>query len=181
MKETIDRYYMTTYSSPIGILTLVSDGTRLNRLWMEQQQCLPPEPCCAVSIGDDPVLARTGQWLDAYFSGRMPSIGMLPLEPAGTPFRRLIWHILCEIPYGHVRTYGDIAREAAGKLGKTHMAAQAVGGAVGHNPIAIIIPCHRVVGANGSLTGYAGGIENKIALLDHEGINMTKFTACRKY
>ena len=105
----------------------------------------------------------------------MPPILRLPLAPDGTTFRRLVWHLLCQIPYGQVRTYGDLAKEVAAMEGKASMSAQAIGGAVGHNPLAIIIPCHRVVGANGNLTGYAGGIDKKIALLKHEGRDMSAY------
>lgn len=98
----------------------------------------------------------------------------MPLAPVGSEFRQNVWTILCEIPYGEVTTYGDIAKKMAAKMGKAAMSSQAVGGAVGHNPISIIIPCHRVVGANGSLTGYAGGIKTKIKLLELEGVDMSR-------
>ena len=123
---------------------------------------------------ENAVLLRTKKWLDDYFAGRMPALITLPLAPQGSPFRRLVWQILCQIPYGQVRTYKEIADEVASYEGKDHMSAQAVGGAIGHNPISIIIPCHRVVGVNGSLTGYAGGLDKKAALLQHEGIDVTK-------
>ena len=105
---------------------------------------------------------------------RRPPITDLKLAPMGSPFRQLVWSILCQIPYGETTTYGQIAKQVAAKMGRKTMSAQAVGGAVGHNPISIIIPCHRVIGTNGSLTGYAGGIDKKIWLLDHEGLNRTK-------
>ena len=115
-----------------------------------------------------PILAQTALWLDAYFSGKAPPVSDLPLRPEGTAFRRLIWDLLLRIPYGKTVSYGELAKEAAHALGKPRMSAQAVGQAVGANPIAIIIPCHRCVGADGSLTGYAGGVHYKQALLQLE-------------
>ena len=116
-----------------------------------------------------PILENTKLWLDAYFQGQIPQVS-LPLAPEGTPFQRLVWDILLTIPYGETRSYGSIAREVAQQLGKAAMSAQAVGGAVGRNPISIVIPCHRCVGAKGQLTGYAGGLERKAWLLRHEGL-----------
>ena len=113
----------------------------------------------------------TKKWLDRYFNQEKPSIQELPLSPIGSDFRQEVWKILCEIPYGQVITYGEIAKKMALKMHKKSMSAQAVGNAVGHNPISIIIPCHRVIGTNKSLTGYAGGIDKKIKLLRLEGIN----------
>jgi methylated-DNA-[protein]-cysteine S-methyltransferase len=121
-----------------------------------------------------PVFNAAADWLDRYFGGEKPAISELPLAPIGGEFRQGVWSLLCEIPYGEVVTYGDIAKKMAAKMGKKSMSGQAVGGAVGHNPISIVIPCHRVVGANGSLTGYAGGIDTKIKLLEHEGMDMSK-------
>ena len=123
---------------------------------------------------DLPVFTAIKNWLDKYFAGQKPAISDLPLAPIGGAFRKAVWDILCEIPYGEYITYGDIAKTMAARMGKASMSSQAVGGAVGHNPISIIIPCHRVVGANGSLTGYAGGISKKIKLLEHEGVDMSK-------
>ena len=121
-----------------------------------------------------PVFDRTKDWLDRYFDGEKPVADELPLAPVGRKFRHEVWRILCEIPYGEVITYGDIAKKMAAKMGRTSMSGQAIGGAVGHNPVSIIIPCHRVVGANGSLTGYAGGIPAKIKLLELEGVDMSR-------
>jgi methylated-DNA-[protein]-cysteine S-methyltransferase len=118
-----------------------------------------------------PVFAAAKNWLDRYFAKEKPAISELPLAPIGSAFRQEIWNILCKIPYGEVITYGGIARQMAVKMNKKSMSSQAVGGAVGHNPISIIIPCHRVVGSNGSLTGYAGGIGTKVTLLELEGVN----------
>lgn len=116
-------------------------------------------------------LAEVKRWLDIYFSGREPDF-LPPLHPLGTPFRRAVWELLLQIPYGRTVTYGELARRLAAKQGLVHMSAQAVGGAVGHNPISILIPCHRVVGSGGNLTGYAGGIDKKVRLLELEGTDM---------
>ena len=122
------------------------------------------------------VFSRAKDWLDRYFNGKKPVPSELPLAPVGGEFRQTVWELLCEIPYGELTTYGQIAREAAKRLQRESMSAQAVGGAVGHNPISIIIPCHRVVGTGGSLTGYAGGLDKKIWLLKHEGVKMDGLT-----
>lgn len=166
-------YYQTTYNSPIGKIFLVSDENDLIGLWLEGQKyfqaTLKEEPVYNDRIE---ILNKTKKWLDCYFKGEKPHINKLSLKPQGSEFRQAVWKILCEIPYGQVTTYGKIANEVAKRMNKEKMSAQAVGNAVGHNPISIIIPCHRVVGTNGSLTGYAGGIDKKMALLKHEGINM---------
>ena len=119
-----------------------------------------------------PVFDQTQRWLDCYFSGKNPGFTP-PLRPEGSPFRQAVWKILLQIPYGETITYKDIAEEIARQQGKQTMSAQAIGGAVGHNPISIIIPCHRVVGSDGSLTGYAGGIPKKVGLLTLEQANMS--------
>lgn len=152
--------YFETYRSPLGALLLVSDGTALTGLYMNR-----PVPAERTPL---PVFAQTKDWLDDYFGGSVRKMD-IPLAPSGTPFQQQVWRILLGIPYGKTRTYGDIAREMAALLGKENMSAQAVGGAVGKNPISILIPCHRVVGSKGQLTGYAGGITNKEWLLRHEG------------
>jgi methylated-DNA-[protein]-cysteine S-methyltransferase len=118
------------------------------------------------------VLAAAANWLDSYFAGKRPAIASLPLAPKGSEFRQRVWDILYQIPYGQTLTYGAIAKSIAASTNKAIVAAQAVGGAVGHNPISIIIPCHRVVGTSGSLTGYAGGFDKKIWLLRHEGLDI---------
>lgn len=163
-------YYFVTYGSPVGKLSIVSDETHLVGLWLEGQKYfmgnLKEKPTLKP---DFKVLKEAVQWLDEYFAGKCPKISALPLNPQGSEFCRIVWEILCEIPYGQTTTYGKIAKEAAKHLGRNSVSAQAVGGAVGHNPISIIIPCHRVLGSDGSLTGYAGGIGKKIALLRHEG------------
>jgi methylated-DNA-[protein]-cysteine S-methyltransferase len=185
--------YVKKYRSPIGMFTLASDGDHLTGLWLKGQKYFGATltndeidkkgeigEIGGVGEVDDsanklPLFHLVEQWLDAYFQGKQPELS-LPLAPKGSPFRQNVWDILCQIPYGEVITYGDIAKKMAQKLGKDTMSAQAIGGAVGHNPISIIIPCHRVVGANGSLTGYAGGIENKIKLLELEQVDLTRFS-----
>lgn len=160
--------YTMEYSSPIGRLTLASDGESITGLWTEGQKyfasTLEAEAAAKEGL---PVFEKAREWLDRYFRGEAPEMD-LPLAPKGSAFRQSVWEILCGIPTGELMTYGEIAAQMAKKLGKPTMSAQAVGGAVGHNPISILIPCHRVVGANGSLTGYAGGIKAKIRLLELE-------------
>lgn len=127
------------------------------------------------------VFKSANLWLKKYFSGENPPISNVPIKPLeGTPFQKIVWKILLEIPYGSTATYGEIAREAARRLGKLKMSAQAVGQAVGQNPISIIIPCHRVIGANGNLTGYNGGIDVKIKLLEIEGIDTSRMSYLAK-
>lgn len=155
---------------------VASDGENIVGLWMEGQKYFANTIKNEVIIEEDlPVFKKTKEWLDRYFEGKKPSIDELPLTPIGSPFRQKIWNMLCEIPYGKVITYGDIAKRIAKLENIESMSSQAVGGAVGHNPISIIIPCHRVVGSGGSLTGYAGGIDKKVRLLEHEGCDMNKF------
>ena len=168
--------YSTYYLSPLGKILLASDGENLTGLWYEGQKYF------AATIKENliekpelPLFITVKDWLDKYFAGKNPSINEIPLKPEGTEFRKTILKILCEIPYGKTLTYGEIAKIAAAKLGKSTMSNQAVGGAVGHNPISIIIPCHRVVGKNGSLTGFASGIDKKIKLLELEKVNMKNF------
>ena len=159
--------FSTEYPSSLGRLTLGSDGTHITGLWLPEQKYFPAAPMErreALSV-----FAQAANWLDSYFAGEEPDPGELPLAPAGSDFRRLIWDLLLDIPYGELTTYGQLADKAARRMGRYSMSAQAVGGAVGHNPISIIIPCHRVVGADGSLTGYAGGVAAKSWLLQHEG------------
>ena len=151
------------YHAPIGPLLLTSDGEALTGLWMDR---MTPEH--AVSLEALPVFQKAGKWLDAYFRGEDKRIDF-PLAPEGTFFQQQVWELLLQIPYGETSTYGTLAREVAKRTGKGKMSAQAVGGAVGRNSISIIIPCHRVIGAQGQLTGYAGGINKKVWLLRHEG------------
>ncbi|MCP1101735.1 methylated-DNA-[protein]-cysteine S-methyltransferase [Aequitasia blattaphilus] len=161
--------YRTDYNSPIGIMTLASDEENLIGLWLKGQKYHGEEIFDEMIEKEDIlVFAKTKEWLKNYFDGKKPDIKLLPLAPIGSEFRKEVWEILCEIPYGETITYKEIARKMAEKMGKPTMSAQAVGGAVGHNPISVIIPCHRVIGTDGSLTGYAGGIEKKRHLLEHE-------------
>lgn len=173
--------YSTHYSSPLGSIMLASDGDNLVGLWLEGQKYFAATVAEELTERPDlPVFAATQHWLDRYFTGQRPAISDVPLAPEGGAFRKAVWDILCEIPYGKVTTYGEIAKKMAAQMNKVNMSAQAVGGAVGHNPISIIIPCHRVVGANGSLTGYAGGIDKKVKLLELEGVEMSKFVTPSK-
>ena len=168
-------FYSTTYSSPLGKITLACDGANLAGLWFEGQKYFGASIPEKMTKNDDiPIFAAAKKWLDRYFAGEKPAISELPLAPIGSEFRQKVWKMLCEIPYGEVATYGGIAKKMAVKMKKESMSSQAVGGAVGHNPISIIIPCHRVVGANGCLTGYAGGIDKKIKLLKLEGVDMSR-------
>lgn len=164
--------YADSYASPLGTITLAGDGSALTGLWFDGQKyfgsTLPRE---TARCEDIPVFAETKRWLDIYFSGREPDFTP-ELRYDLTPFRKAVCDIMLTIPYGHTMTYGEIAERLAVQLGKVHMSAQAVGGAVGHNPISLIIPCHRVVGTNGSLTGYAGGINRKVRLLELERADM---------
>lgn len=157
-------YFKSVCPSPLGEITLVCDETDLLHLSLPGQRPFP-QPA---ESARHPILEQTKNWLDRYFAGQAPSPDELPLRPEGTPFRQLVWKLLLEIPYGETVTYGDLAKKAACLSGKAAMSAQAVGQAVGRNPIAIIIPCHRCIGADGSLTGYAGGIHYKKALLQLE-------------
>lgn len=170
-------YYTTNMHSPLGTLTLAGDGENLVGLWLEGQKYFGGNIAQSMENRDDlPVFQAAGDWLQRYFAGEKPSPSELSLRPEGGEFRQSVWDILCDIPYGRVITYGEIAIKMAKRMGRSTMSAQAVGGAVGHNPISIIIPCHRVVGTNGSLTGYAGGVAAKSKLLEHEGVDISQFT-----
>lgn len=161
--------YTTYYNSPIGKLLLASKENKLIGLWIEGQKYYSSGIEEEFTKNDDEkILIETKKWLDRYFNGEKPCPNELDLAPIGSKFRKNVWDILCKIPYGKVITYNDIAKEIAKKRKINKMSAQAVGGAVGHNPISIIIPCHRVVGTNGSLTGYAGGLDKKEYLLKFE-------------
>ena len=160
--------YVSHYRSPMGNILLAADEIGLTGLWFEGQKYFALYLDKEHEEKDLPVFALAKKWLDAYFSGRKPDI-KVPLHFIGTDFQNDVWEILYSIPYGHTMTYGEIAKKLAAKRGLKQMSAQAVGGAVGRNEISIIVPCHRVVGTNGSLTGYAGGIDKKIALLKLEG------------
>lgn len=161
--------YISHYKSPLGSITLASDGDSLIGLWFDGQKYF------GTTLGDEyeekplPIFDRTAAWLDIYFDERIPDFTP-KISLNDTDFRRDVWDILLTIPYGKTMTYGEIAATIAQKRGVASISAQAVGGAVGRNPISIIVPCHRVIGSNKSLTGYAGGIERKAALLRIEGI-----------
>lgn len=157
------------YESPLGTYVMAEEGGALVGLWLRGQKYFPPE-LPPLGSGEGETFARTRRWLDAYFAGERPEPGELELRPRGSAFAREVWKLLLEIPYGQTVTYGQLAKELAQRRGLERMSAQAVGGAVGHNPISIIIPCHRVLGAKGQLTGYAGGLEIKRRLLELEGI-----------
>lgn len=172
--------YLTHYESPVGPITLACDGTALTALWLDGQKYdRDIMQQNAVWKSELPVFAETRRWLDTYFQGKDPGF-IPPLKVEGSAFYKTVSNIMLEIPFGQTTTYGAIAAEASRRLGRDHMSPQAVGGAVGHNSISIIVPCHRVVGSNGSLTGYAGGIDRKIKLLMLEGVDMTGFFVPKK-
>ena len=167
--------FSTRYSSPVGVLTLACDGDALIGLWLDGQKYYGGGVAEAMPEKDGlPVFAAAKKWLDNYFAGKRPAPAALPIAPRGSEFRQAVWEILCAIPYGETTTYGEIAKKIAAGRKRETMSSQAVGGAVGHNPLSIIIPCHRVVGSTGSLTGYAGGINNKIKLLMLEGVDVSR-------
>lgn len=171
--------YTCKYKSPLGNILLAADEVGLTGLWFEGQKyfanTLPDEQIPQ----ETEILKEAKEWLDVYFSGKEPQFTP-PLHPAGSAFRQDVWQILLQIPYGQTITYGEIARRMAEKQNISQMSAQAVGGAVGHNEVSIIIPCHRVVGTNGSLTGYAGGIDKKIELLKLEHTDMSHLFVPKK-
>ncbi len=162
--------YTFPYHSPVGELMLAGTADAITGLWFLRQKYFGSTLDAQAVEKQTPALRLAAQWLDSYFRGENPPL-TLPLAPTGSPFRQEVWKILRQIPYGSLTTYGSIAHQLAQQTGK-RVAAQAVGNAVGHNPIGILIPCHRVVGANGSLTGYAAGIDKKIQLLRLEGVTM---------
>lgn len=171
--------YYTTYHSPYRPILLTSDGEALTGLYFQGQKYISPALLVQAGEADLPIFRETKRWLELYFQGKDP--GFTPaLCLSGTPFRRLVWEILLTIPYGETMSYGEISQRVAQKLGKERMSAQAVGGAVGHNPVSLIVPCHRVLGKDGSLTGYAGGIGLKEKLLTLEGIDVSKRSRPRR-
>lgn len=161
--------YISTYHSPIGKILLAADETGLTGLWFDGQKYYANHLAAEHKEADMPVFETARKWLDIYFSGQEPDF-MLPVHLLGSPFQISVWKLLQQIPYGQTVTYGELAQKIAEERGLAHMSAQAVGGAVGHNAISIIVPCHRVVGSDGSLTGYAGGLDKKKYLLTLEGI-----------
>ena len=161
--------YITTVSTPVGVATLASDGEKLCGLWLANQKYFGEMGKSSFNaqllgaVKDDlPIFDRARNWLKRYFSGENPAIGEVPLALTGSDFRTRVWHALCNIPYGQTITYGEIAARVG------CISARAAGGAVGHNPISIIVPCHRVVGTDGKLTGFAGGLDVKARLLELE-------------
>lgn len=168
-------YYSTLYQSPIGELVLACKDETLVGVWMKgNAKNVGLEK--TIANNDCEVFGITKKWFDRYFAGKNPPIKGGTLAPIGGAFFQEVWGFLREIPYGEVTTYGDISRKVAKKRGKLRMSSRAVGQAVGHNPIAIIMPCHRVIGSNGSLTGFAFGIPTKIKLLELEGVDVSKFS-----
>ena len=171
--------YTLHYASPLGGILLAADEIGLTGLWFDGEKyfadVLDPEHIAQ----ETPILLDAKHWLDAYFSGQEPDFTP-PLHPIGSSFRQEVWELLLQIPYGQTTTYGALAKQLAEKHGLPRMSAQAVGGAVGHNEISIIIPCHRVVGTSGSLTGYAGGIDKKVKLLTLEKVDMEHFSVPTK-
>lgn len=181
--------YTSTYFSPLGTLLLAADSAGLTGLWLEngkyfadtlenkEYKKIEKTPTGIAAAGQkeaSEILTDTRHWLDLYFQGKKPDFTP-KLHLTGSDFRMEVWKLLLEIPYGQTVTYGALARKLADRHGLAKMSAQAVGGAVGHNPVSIIVPCHRVVGTNGSLTGYAGGIGNKVKLLELEHTDMSRF------
>ena len=163
--------YTSKYFSPLGNIVLASLNNKLIGLWFEDQKyylnSIKEE---VIEKNDEEIFLKTKNWLDRYFKGKKPDIKELVINPIGSDFRKKVWKILCDIPYGSTITYKEIAEKLAKGKGIKNISAQAVGGAVAHNPISIIIPCHRVIGKSGSLTGYAGGLDRKIYLLKHEQV-----------
>lgn len=181
--------YTSTYFSPLGTLLLAADSAGLTGLWLEngkyfadtlenkEYKKIEKTPTGIAAAGQkeaSEILTDTRRWLDLYFQGKKPDFTP-KLHLTGSDFRMEVWKLLLEIPYGQTVTYGALARKLANRHGLAKMSAQAVGGAVGHNPVSIIVPCHRVVGTNGSLTGYAGGIGNKVKLLELEHTDISRF------
>lgn len=170
METPVD--YVHHYKSPLGGITLASDGTALVGLWFDEQRFF------AASLSPDQeektlsIFEQADRWLDLYFSGRDPGFTP-PVKLRATEFRRAVCDIMLAIPYGRTMTYGKIAEIIARQKGVPRMSAQAVGGAVGHNPVSLIVPCHRVIGAGGALVGYGGGLERKAALLELEHANLS--------
>ncbi len=167
------------YSSPLGGILLAADEIGLTGSWFDGEKYFADNLPAEHAERQTPILAEAARWLDIYFTGKEPGFTP-PLHPIGSPFRQAVWEILLQIPYGQTTTYGEIARQLAEKQGLEKMSAQAVGGAVGHNEISVIIPCHRVVGTSGSLTGYAGGIGKKVKLLELERADMRGFFIPKK-
>lgn len=174
MCYTFFMIYVSNYNSPVGQIGMASDGESLIGLWIEGQKHFCKFDKSNFIFKDLPIHKETKNWLNIYFSGKCPDWTPKLLLKNISAFRESVCKVMQNIPFGKTITYGEIAKQIECKTGKK-VSAQAVGGAVGHNPISIIIPCHRVVGANGNLTGYAGGIDKKVMLLENEGVNMSGF------
>ena len=169
-------YYKTEYKSPLGIITICCDeDEKVVGLFFKNQKYFADNIDGKITENNNlKIFVTVKSWLDKYFAGKKPNIKEIPIKFIGNDFRKSVWKILYKIPYGKTVTYGDIARQIAKQKDITKMSAQAIGGAVGHNPISIIVPCHRVVGKNGKLTGYAAGLNKKKKLLELEQVNMVK-------
>lgn len=169
-------YYKSEYKSPLGIITVCCDeDEKIVGLFFKNQKYFADNIDGKITENNNlKMFVTVKSWLDKYFAGKKPNIKEIPIKFIGNDFRKSVWKILYKIPYGTVLTYGDIAKQIAKQQGVSKMSAQAIGGAVGHNPISIIVPCHRVVGKNGKLTGYAAGLNKKKKLLELEQANMVK-------
>jgi methylated-DNA-[protein]-cysteine S-methyltransferase len=169
-------YYKNEYKSPLGIITICcNEDEKVVGLFFKNQKYFADNIDGKITENNNlKIFVTVKNWLDKYFAGKKPNIKEIPIKFIGNDFRKSVWKILCKIPYGKTLTYGDIAKQIAKQKNITKMSAQAIGGAVGHNPISIIVPCHRVVGKNGKLTGYAAGINKKKKLLELEQVNMVK-------
>lgn len=171
--------YYKKLASPLGEITLRSDGEALTGLWFADDKHYGAKDIAGAALADLDVFMQAEAWLAEYFAGSEPKVSV-PLKLQGSEFQMQVWRLLQDIPYGRLVTYGDIAKKIAAQKGLARMSAQAVGGAVGHNPLCIIVPCHRVVGVNGSLTGYGGGMWRKVRLLELEKVDMSKLTVPTK-
>ncbi len=170
--------FINRYNSPLGEMIMLSDGQNLTNLHFVGDKFYPDALAQQAQSADLPVFEKSAKWLDIYFSGRDPG-ALPPISLQGSPFRQQIWQLLLQIPYGSLTAYKDLAQKIAAQRGLEVMSAQAVGGAVGHNPVCIMVPCHRVVGSNGSLTGYAGGLWRKEKLLQLERISVKNLFVSR--
>lgn len=172
-------FYVSRYDSYLGEITLASNGKELTGLWFDGQKGFAGNLPEEYEEKELPIFGQTKKWLDIYFSGKAPDFTPPVAMDGISPFRKRVWEIMLDIPYGQTRTYGQIAKQIESETGK-RVSAQAVGGAVGHNRISIVIPCHRVIGSDGNLTGYSGGVVKKTALLIAEGADMTNMTIPKK-
>lgn len=159
--------YISRYNSPLGAMLIAADDAGLTGLWFDGQKYYARGLAAEREERETPVITDAKNWLDVYFAGKEPDF-IPPLHLKGTPFQKAVWDIMLTVPYGETVSYSEIAAQIAAQQGRAHMSAQAVGGAVGHNPVLIIVPCHRVVGKSGELTGYAAGLDKKISLLQLE-------------